>query len=201
MKDRAQKGSRSDEIFWQQEYAWLASRLKPDTIILDLGACIGDTPIYFAQFREVKKVIAIEPAIQSYKKMLEYLKACPLKGKINPLNAAVGSKEGTIFLNESIPDSTGSSIKSMLKADGKPVKVMTLNSLLEGLRNVAIKCDIEGEEETLFDNANLSNVYALMVEWHNPQARDAVVKRLTDLGFMTETIMENEGIGMIKAWL
>jgi hypothetical protein len=51
--------------------------------------------------------------------------------------------------------------------NGREVEAITLYDALRGLRNVAIKSDCEGAEEFFFDDADLSHVYAIQLEYHN----------------------------------
>jgi len=66
IRTRAQKYLLFHEIFIQQPYHWLVERLKPNTTVLDIGANIGDTPVYFSMFPTVKKVVAYEPVLKTY---------------------------------------------------------------------------------------------------------------------------------------
>lgn len=176
---RAQMG---EEIFYRQEYLWLARQLRPGTVVLDIGANIGDTTVYFAQFNEVKRVVAYEPVPYLYGMLTEVVGRSGLGGKITTRNLAISDARGYL----SVPDrtaGTGFSIRGNAAGAGKRVRKITLADALKGLRNVAIKCDCEGEEQYLFGNADLRNVYAVMLEWHGAEAREAAAKALRMHGF------------------
>jgi tRNA G37 N-methylase Trm5 len=64
-------------------------------IIVDVGAYIGDTSIYFA-IKGAKKVIAIEPHPVAFKEMLENIQLNSLEKVIIPINAGLASKHGKI---------------------------------------------------------------------------------------------------------
>lgn len=195
----SQRDSRLNEVFFQQAYHWLAMQLRPNTTVLDIGANIGDTAIYFAQFREVNKVIAYEPFPYTYKLMLRYLKQCPLSSKISPKNEAIGKQKGTINVNTNEEDSTSMTMRDMSSESGKSIKIITLSTALKGLKNVVIKCDAEGAEEYIFDNAELNQVYAMIMEWHGRNIMEHVSKRLKQCGFETKCVQsrKDEKCGMV----
>jgi FkbM family methyltransferase len=189
-----------DELFLDQEYYWLASRLRPNTVLLDLGAHIGDTAIYFAQFKEVAKVIALEPTPLYYNLAKKYTAAVPFASKIRMLNKAV-SADGQArrapagWYGDSFSQNKG-------ETEGKMIPSDTMKSLLSGLRNVAIKCDIEGDEKQIFEDADLSNVYAIEVETHSGFRR-AVEKQLMSKGFKVTLIKsktEYQGVDILGAY-
>src|SRR5271157_4477588 len=89
------RSANASEIFYRQPYHWLAEQLKPGTTVIDIGANIGDTAIYFAQFNEVRKVIAYEPLPYLYGLMLENLRCCQIGKKVVPKNEAVSDAHRT----------------------------------------------------------------------------------------------------------
>ncbi len=122
------------EVFMDQQYYWLWSRIMPHTTLFDIGTQFGDTASYFATNPNVDKVITyeIDPKVKAYAQNL--LAHSPLLPKI---------------------EFRGEANVSVLAAD------------LVGLKNIAIKCDIEGAERDLFSHANLSKVYAIQLEYHD----------------------------------
>jgi FkbM family methyltransferase len=191
----------AEDVFITQQYNWLASRLKANTTVIDLGANMGDTAIYFAQFKESTVVMAYEPGPVPYKMMLENLGKCSIGAKVRPYNYAIGEKEGTLLLKDKL-HTRSSSAEAMVAAKGTPVKVVTLSSVLDGLTNVVIKCDIEGAEETIFDGVDLSMAYAIQLEWHSQKAKEKAVNNLTEAGFTLDYIKQDteSHTGMIGAY-
>lgn len=145
-----QRDALMNETFFGQVYHWLVEQLRPGTTVIDIGANIGDTAIYFAQFKEVKKVIAYEPFPYTYRLMLDHLQGCPLSYKITARNEAIGERPATIIMPETEEDSAGLDVLSLKRKSGVAVKVTSLSEALKGLKDVAIKCDVEGAEESLF---------------------------------------------------
>ncbi len=193
----------AEEVFYQQNYRWLAERLKPNTTILDIGASIGDTAIYFAQFREVKKIIAYEPMPLSFSLAQRNIKAAGFAAKVTLINAAVSSSDGRVRMPEGIND-VSFNIREDCNDIGIPIKKIALKRAIKGLRNVAIKCDAEGEEGFMFDT-DLSNVYAIMLEWHGSEALYRSSRALNYRGFTIELFGEIKDkrygeLGILCAW-
>ncbi|MBP1357704.1 MAG: FkbM family methyltransferase, partial [Sulfolobus sp.] len=80
--------------FYKEEYSFLNIENSKTTII-DIGAFIGDTPIYFAS-KGAKKVIALEPNPPTYNLALDNIKLNRLEDKITLLNAGYGKKSGLV---------------------------------------------------------------------------------------------------------
>ncbi len=188
------------ETFVKQQYWWLASNLLKGTVVVDIGANIGDSAIYFSQFDRVRSVIAYEPMPLMYryaKSNIQSLPA-PLLSKIKLRNVAVGRDEV-----RRIPREEGSHVSRYDSArssgEGEEVRSITLERALRGLRNVAVKCDCEGMEYGIFTpEADLSNVYAIQMEYHFGAERLARV--LAAKGFrVTHEDNIRKGVGQIYA--
>lgn len=89
----AEKAGCFEEIFVEQPYYWLAQQATPNTTLIDIGAKIGETAIYFAMFPNIKKVIAFEPMPFSYNMMRENITKNPLREKIEIQNMAISDTE------------------------------------------------------------------------------------------------------------
>jgi Predicted O-methyltransferase len=63
--------------------------------VVDIGANVGDSSIYFA-LKGARKVVGVEPLPNVYAQALENVKLNHLEGKISLINAALGSKSGKI---------------------------------------------------------------------------------------------------------
>ncbi len=71
------------ETFVQDQYGWLADKLKPDTMLLDFGAAAGDTALYFARMKEVKSIYSYEIDKKAYKWAVDNIEKSPHKDKIS----------------------------------------------------------------------------------------------------------------------
>lgn len=193
-----------EEIFARQGYLWLLNKLKPGTTVIDIGATVGDTALYFSMSPNVDKVISFEPSPVLYSKALYYIALSPDKKKIEFNNMAVTSDGKPRTISSGIAQTDFAKNKS--KGSGKMINATTLKSLLSKLRvkganRIAIKCDCEGEEARLFDNVDLKNVYAMQMECHN-YCKESLSKKLKEAGFRITTLMDTDetGSSMIGAY-
>ena len=155
------------EIFVEQSYYWLASKAKPNTTVVDIGAKIGETAIFFSMFPNVKKVVAYEPMPFSYSMMKKNISINPFRKKIEIHNKALSSvRESRRIDEDKIMNGLYSFTKSRGDSGGRLITSVTLADALRGLKNVIIKSDCEGAEADFFDNADLSEVYAIELEYH-----------------------------------
>jgi len=66
-------------------------------VVIDVGAFVGDSAIYFA-LKGAKKVIAIEPHPDAFREMLNNIKLNNLENVVVPLNVGLASKPGRICI-------------------------------------------------------------------------------------------------------
>jgi FkbM family methyltransferase len=66
-------------------------------VVVDVGAYVGDSAIYFA-LKGARKVIAIEPHPVAYAEMIENIRLNDLENVIVPVNAGLASKPGRLYI-------------------------------------------------------------------------------------------------------
>jgi len=66
--------------------------------VLDIGAFIGDSAIYFI-LKGAKKVYTIEPHPDAYNEMLENIKLNNMDEKIIPINIGINYEKDYIIIN------------------------------------------------------------------------------------------------------
>jgi FkbM family methyltransferase len=171
-------------------------------IVIDVGAFVGDSAIYFA-LRGAKKVIAIEPHPQAYKEMLENIKLNNLENHILAINAGLASKPRKICI-ESV------NILETEYTYHKPgrckieVSAITLNELLNILKDkdeVIIKMDCEGCEYDVIinDYAHVKMFKELLLEYHIRNKNMSASKLLAVLSkdFLCKIIKKGKNIGLV----
>ena len=133
------------------------------TTLIDIGAFIGDTAVYFALNKNVRKIVAYEPHPKTFEVLKDNINQIPsvLRKKMVLKNMAILEKKG--YVNNSNKDITGTN--KVIPADSG-VRATTLSKELVGLKKVVIKADCEGAELHMFDNVDLSNVYLIQMETH-----------------------------------
>jgi len=175
---------------------------KPPKLIIDGGANVGYVSALFANQFPDARILSIEPMPENFAMLTENAKPYP---NIQPLNAAIWNKSGTIDLvthdqNNKFLGHWGVQVKENAPASAGAVRAMTIPEILEstGLPVIDIlKIDIEGAEVEVFDkNAHkwLSKTNMLIIELHDrfkPGCSAAVYEALKPFGFMTFTRAEN----------
>ena len=127
------------EQFIEQQYEWL--NVKGNNVI-DIGANIGDTAIYFA-LNGAKHVYAFEPYPYSYEIALKNIKLNGLEDEITLLNIGCG-KKGYIKIDTNYKNFGGTDLKHFKK--GEKIKIMTLSDIIKrfNLNNKSVlKVDCE----------------------------------------------------------
>ncbi|MBB5254994.1 FkbM family methyltransferase [Sulfurisphaera ohwakuensis] len=141
--------------------------------VVDIGANIGDSSIYFA-VNGAKKVIAVEPLPSVYSELLKNIELNNLQNIIIPINAAVGSKEGEMEVpcNYEISDSVMYSTLSTQGNKNETCKApkITLKKILDYVNDpYLLKMDCEGCEFDLILNeySDVSVFENIILEYHS----------------------------------
>ena len=172
------------EIFVSEVYKFKTD--KEDPLILDCGANIGLSTIYFKQLYPKAKIIAFEADPNMMKLCSSNINSFGLTG-INLVQAAVWNTDGhmTFLPNDTLGGKLNEDIKS---SEAIEVKTVRLKSYLKEYVDF-LKMDIEGAEvDVLLDvKDDLKNVGALFVEYHSQRDRedrfDILLNALKGAGF------------------
>jgi hypothetical protein len=135
------------EIFDYGEYKLLGVK---DRVVVDVGAFVGDSSIYFA-LKGARKVIAIEPNPEAYVEILENIKLNNLENIIVPINAYLISEQNKARFGEA-PVVTLNDVVSKYSIDG----------------NAVLKMDCEGCEFDIIlnDYAHIRVFNEVIFEYH-----------------------------------
>ena len=71
----------------------ISSLLNKDSVVLDIGANIGNHTLYFSNISKVKKVYSFEPQEYIFKVLKKNIEINDLSDKVVPFNVGVGEKE------------------------------------------------------------------------------------------------------------
>jgi len=120
--------------------------------VVDVGAALGDTAIYFA-LKGAKHVYAFEPYPYSYNIAKKNIKLNHLEGKITLLNEGCG-KSGFITIKEDYENADSMDLKNF--KEGKKIRIVSLDEIVKrfNLAHAALKVDCEGCEYDLILNAS-----------------------------------------------
>ena len=159
-------------------------------IVVDVGAEMGDTPLYFANLGA--KVYAIEPIKEHFDAMIRNLSLNPkISERIIPINAALG-KDGDLKFFQDSRGVTGDT-SFMVNHHGKNtkstiIKGYSFNSLFNkyNIEHVdLLKLDCKGCEYFLTDEI-LEKTDKIKIEFNaksSPLKLDILLKKLKNAGF------------------
>jgi FkbM family methyltransferase len=155
------------EILLQGEYDF-DLHFPPKTII-DAGANIGMSSVYFAHKYPEAKVIAIEAEASNFALLAQNVR--PYRNII-PVHAALWNHDGEISVSEPDP-SIGAGNWAFITHEGPGVKVraITMRTLLKEMLGGSVdllKIDIEGSEKEVFESCDwISDVRCVMIDLHD----------------------------------
>jgi FkbM family methyltransferase len=156
------------EIFAEGAYCLPAERLPPDSVsvVVDCGAHIGLTALYFANRYPHARVIAVEPNPANFQLLERNTRADP---RIVPVHACISNRSGTDYISTEGPSwghSTGGA--------GVAVEAITLDDIRERFNIDGIdllKLDVEGAERAVLA-AGIGKVRAIAAELHEPYTHE-----------------------------
>jgi FkbM family methyltransferase len=154
------------EAFDYGEYKSLSVK---DRVVVDVGAFVGDSAIYFA-LKGADKVIALEPHPEAYKEMLENIRLNKLENVIVPINAGLASRRGKICIERVDVERTIGTYHRP-SSDGEII-ALCLGELINkyGIdSNGALKLDCEGCEYDVIlnDYAHVKLFDEIILECHS----------------------------------
>lgn len=135
-------------------------------VIIDAGANIGMTSIYFANKYPTATVVAIEPEASNFNILRKNTGLYP---KIIPVQAALWNHDGQIAVGDRSSQGNWAFVAGE-NTKGPRVRAVTLKTLIDELKLPSIdlaKIDIEGAEMELFEDISwISGVRCIMIELH-----------------------------------
>jgi len=114
--------------------------------VIDIGANIGDTPIYFA-LHGASKVIGVEPFPKNYELAVENTALNGFSDKIKIILAGCSSKIGEIIIDPDYESNIESQLKNSSK--GKVIPLLTIEEIIKRYdvpNGSILKIDCEGCE-------------------------------------------------------
>ena len=173
-------------VFFDEDY----SRLNVNNcVVIDVGANIGDTPIYFS-LRRAKEVYAFEPYPHSYGIAAENIRLNAITN-IHLFNIGLGNTKKKILVDRHYKSGLGSDLREF--NTGAEIDVLSLSDVLKLLSKddmsfpLILKMDCEGCEYDAILNAPqtvLEKFHVVQIEYH--YGYDELKKRLEESGFLVE---------------
>ena len=155
-----------------------------DNTVIDIGANIGDTAIFFAH-NGAKRIIGVEPFHKNFEVAEKNVNANKLTDTIVLIKAGCGSKTGSVKIDPGYD----SSIESRLVDfnEGEYVPVITLQDIIQKYSipiGSALKIDCEGCEYDIIENTPsniISHFNHIQIEYHSGYRR--LKRKLESIGY------------------
>lgn len=140
-------------------------------LIIDLGANVGFSAVYFHLTWPGAKVIAVEPDLGNLEQLKKNVSGID---EIDVVSGAIASRSGELQIQDGSADGNAVRIVKLGEGRGDVVRAITVPDILQGFdgqrgRPFIVKVDIEGAEADLFScNTDwMDSVPLLMVELHD----------------------------------
>jgi FkbM family methyltransferase len=193
------------EIFVAQTYEQPAvvPKIFPK-LIVDVGANIGCSLIYWANLYPQAKLIAFEPNPENLLMLYKNLDHNSLMERVLVINSALSNKTGKAFLTN---DENESMLADTAEGSTFPIVVRDFFEEIGQEKIDLLKIDIEGGEYPILLDQRFEqlSVQLLVMEWHNTSEIDNGFKwcsgRLKSMGYsVVEGKLNYENAGTLWAW-
>lgn len=174
------------EIFWQKVYEPAVNKISNPHTIVDLGANIGMTGLFFSQHFPKATIYTVEPNTENYEILTENLSKEIQNGTLVPVKAAITDKDGEAYIQKGIY-AYNSMVSEKVVTDNK-VRAYNMNTFLYEMMITQVdilKIDIEGMEERIFaqDTDWLEMVNVIVMECHSANIEQLCRLKLAEYGF------------------
>jgi FkbM family methyltransferase len=150
---------------------------RTDINIVDLGANIGISSLFFHQHFPDAKIISIEPEISNYSILLDHIRINDLMSKIIPINKAIWDKDDYLEVDDTLRERREWGIVYKERSQQSQIdciEAITMETLKKEnkIKDISLlKIDIEGAERMLehIDIAKsfFKDVYCFAIEIHD----------------------------------
>lgn len=171
-----------------------------DKTIIDIGACTGDTSVYFA-LKGAKKIIAVEPFPKNFEILKKNIEENHFDESIIPILAACGYSKKEILIDPNLHNGMRSILHEF--SDGIKISTLTLEEIIKDydINNAILKLDCEGcEYETILNSSpvTLQKFTDIQIEYHDGSKN--LEAKLISAGFtVSHAVIDNINRGHIYA--
>jgi FkbM family methyltransferase len=182
------------QVFFENEYQDLINVIQEDKIrintIIDCGANIGLSSVYFHLHYPQAKICAIEPLESNYQLVIENLEMNNINSEV--ILGAIWNTKTKLGLNFNFRDGKEWSTTTNPLTDEGEIETYTIGELMQIMNFSSIdllKIDVEGAEKQIFDKTIsdldfLSKTNVIVIEIHDEfNCREMIYKELENYGF------------------
>ena len=169
-----------EEIFVDEVYRFHSEKKSP--IIIDAGANIGLSVLYFKRLYPSCKIIAYEPDPKIFNILNENVASCRLDN-VETRDAAAWIEDGELKFFSDGALSGSSEVDASLQGELAVVRAERLKTILQSQKVDFLKIDIEGAENSvMFDiEQELTQVENLFFEYHSISGKDQMLGDLLNI--------------------
>ena len=185
-------------VFLKDEYKSIPFQ---DKTIVDIGANIGDSSVYFA-VNGASRVVGIEPFFKNFSLAKKNILQNNLSQKVEIIHAGCSDKSGVIEIDPDYNSNVDSVIKNQI--NGEKISSLTLDDIINKYKipkNSILKMDCEGcEYESIISakTETLEHFEYIFIEYHHGYID--LVKKLENSNF--DVIFDNpSSTGFIGKYL
>jgi FkbM family methyltransferase len=200
------------EVYVTRDYSF---NLDKEVVVIDIGANIGLSSLYFSKKENVKKIFSFEPVKDTYDQAIYNFNLNPSalsKIQIENIGLAGNTREDFFLFDNSKKGRSGvrGAESNVYKFDSEKKKVylkeasIALKDIVHSNTkySIVIKMDCEGAEYEIFENINSSGlikeIEIFMIEWHD-KGYGPIEKILVANNFVVFNSYIGEKSGMIYA--
>jgi FkbM family methyltransferase len=187
-----------NEVFIENDYNF---KSLSSAVVIDIGANIGISSLFFSQLSNVEKIYAFEPVEDTFAQAQYNFTLNSNLSKVHSLqNFGLGKndRDEVFMFNKFIKGNTGvrgklsSSYANSTHVVEKNVKIRDASKVFSEIldenarKQIIVKMDCEGAEYEIFESLQksqlISQIDVFMIEWHDHGA-EAIESKLIDAGF------------------
>lgn len=159
------------EVLIDQVYACVVEHIPSCKTIIDLGANIGLSTLYFAHAYPEAKLFSVEAEASNFSLLKKNLAELIRAKRCDAILAAAWNRDGVVFQTLSIPQKHDRNQYGERRDSSRSVDAVSMQTVLDrsGFDQVdLLKVDIEGGETALLqgDTSWLQRVKAIAIEFH-----------------------------------
>ncbi len=183
-----------DQVFHEKQYN-LELAEAPE-VILDCGANIGLTSVYFANRYPHATIIAIEPEEDNFKMLKKNTEAYK---NVHCINYGVWNKTANLQITPGAKGAWSFTVKEVNYEDGNTIKAISIEDIMKmfSLKKIdLLKIDIEGSEKEVFAEGSeywLPQVKTIILELHDSVKKgctQSLINALKNYDYALEPLCE-----------
>lgn len=174
-----------DEVFVQNDYNFLSNE---KVVVIDIGANIGTSCLFFSKIDNVEKIYAFEPVPQTFKQAVmnfELNKKISKVVQFNNYGLGKNDREEVFLFDRNVKGNTGvrGAMSTSFNSENVIETKVQIKNAAEQIKivvaanpsvKIVLKMDCEGGEYEIFESLTESGMIAkidyLMMEWHDKGA-------------------------------